>query len=293
MKQLTVFTPSYNRAHLLPDLYKSPLRQSYKDFIWLIVDDGSNDGTAGLVKSWIEKNEIEIKYEYQNNQGMHGAHNTAYRVIETELNVCIDSDDFMPDDAVDKALKLWKDKGNKALAGIVALDATKDGEIIGTKLPENETITLCQYYAKGGTGDKKLVYRTEVIKQYPEYGIYEGERLVPLSSKYVLIDQDFQLLVLNEVLCVVEYQEDGSSGTIFKQYKQSPKGFAEARRITMQYGLRFKDRFMAAIHYVSSAVFSNDISFINKSPKPMLTFLAIPMGVALNIYIRYRIRSKS
>ena len=78
------------------------IRQTSKDFIWLIIDDGSTDNTKELVDGWIKENKIEIRYYWQENQGMHGAHNTAYELIDTELNVCIDSDDYMPDDAVEK-----------------------------------------------------------------------------------------------------------------------------------------------------------------------------------------------
>ena len=109
---LTVFTPTFNRRHTLPRTYESLLRQSCKDFIWLIVDDGSSDGTGGMVAEWINDGKMDIKYIYQDNQGMHGAHNTAYRNIETELNVCIDSDDYMPEDAVEKIINCWKERGS-------------------------------------------------------------------------------------------------------------------------------------------------------------------------------------
>ena len=82
------------------------IRQTCKDFIWLIIDDGSTDNTKELVDSWIKENKIEIRYHWQENQGMHGAHNTAYELIDTELNVCIDSDDYMPDDAVEKIISI-------------------------------------------------------------------------------------------------------------------------------------------------------------------------------------------
>lgn len=290
MKQLTVFTPTFNRSHLLNQLYNSLIRQSNQNFKWLIVDDGSTDHTKEQVEGWLSDNRVEIVYSFQENQGMHGAHNTAYSLIDTELNVCVDSDDYMPENAVDQILEFWNANSKENLAGIIALDATQDCKVIGSKLPNDRTTTLSRFYAKGGLGDKKLVYRTEVVKRYPEYGIYEGERLVPLGSKYLLIDQDYELLIMNKVICIVEYQEDGSSGTIFRQYKQSPRGFAEARRITMQYGLRFRDRFRAAIHYVSSVIFINEYNLLRNSPNLLLTLSAIPLGIILNIYIRLRIR---
>ena len=90
MITLTVFTPAYNRAYTLHKCYESLLKQTCKDFMWLIIDDGSTDNTKELVEGWIKENKINIKYIYQENQGMHGAHNTAYENIDTELNMCID-----------------------------------------------------------------------------------------------------------------------------------------------------------------------------------------------------------
>ena len=109
MATLTIFTPAYNRAHTIGRTYASLCRQTCKDFCWLIVDDGSTDNTKELIDQWIKEGKINIRYIYQQNQGMHGAHNTAYRNIDTTLNTCIDSDDYMPDDAVEKMLRRSKD----------------------------------------------------------------------------------------------------------------------------------------------------------------------------------------
>ena len=91
MHTITVFTPAYNRAYCLDRCYKSLVNQKNKDFIWLIIDDGSSDDTKEVVEKWISEKKINIEYHYQENQGMHGAHNTAYSLIKTPLNVCIDS----------------------------------------------------------------------------------------------------------------------------------------------------------------------------------------------------------
>ena len=232
MRTLTVFTPAYNRAHTIARTYNSLVQQTSHDFEWLIVDDGSIDNTKELIKSFLlnieEVNDIEfcgfsadspwlkVRYIYQENQGMHGAHNTAYDAIQTELNTCIDSDDYMPPDAVEKILGLWNSlsvEEKSQYAGILALDVDdKDLTVIGDKLPtDRRSTTLSGYYERGGKGDKKLIYRTEVIKSVPKYPLFEGERYVGLAYKYTLIDQQYELLILNEPVCIVEYQLDGSS----------------------------------------------------------------------------------
>lgn len=292
MKKLTIFTPAYNRAKTLPRTYKSLQKQQCKDFIWLIVDDGSTDNTADLVRKWQkENNGFEIQYIYKSNGGMHTAHNTAYANITTELNVCIDSDDMLAEDAVRKILEKWEQVKGKGYAGIIGQDADFDGKIIGQGFPHgmNET-TLMGYYAGGGSGDKKLVYRTDVIKKYPEYPVFEGEKYVALAYKYRLIDQDYKLAVLDEVLCNVEYQADGSSGTMYKQYMRNPRGFAFWRKVCMEYPESNRRIFIDCVHYVSSSLIGRNRNFVKESPKKIQTILAIPFGILLTIYIRIRTR---
>lgn len=256
MPLLTVFTPAYNRAHTLPRTYESLCRQNCKEFIWLVIDDGSTDATAELIREWQSRdNGFEIRYEYKTNGGMHTAHNKAYELIDTELNVCIDSDDCLADGAVEKILRKWSEIRDYDYAGIVGLDADFHGNLIGKDFPADvRETTLTDYYAAGGAGDKKLVYRTNVIKQYPPYPVFEGEKYVALAYKYRLIDQDYRLAVLNEVLCNVEYQSDGSSNNMWRQYLNNPQGFAfwrtiQAKTATSKFELRKN-----CIHYCASKI---------------------------------------
>lgn len=294
MKTLTIFTPAYNRAHTLGRTYKSLLRQTCDDFEWLIVDDGSKDSTKELVEGWMQEGKINIRYIYQQNQGMHGAHNTAYRNIDTELNTCIDSDDYMPDDAVETIVNFWKTHGSNKYAGLIGLDCTENRNIIGTSFPkEMKETTLSGFYAKGGKGDKKLVYRTEIIKQYPEYPIFEGEKYVGLAYKYMLIDQDYSLLTLNKPLVVVEYQQDGSSMNMYRQYWNNPKGFAFYRKTEMSTTQSIIRKFKVCIHYVSSSFIMKNKTFIQESPQKFFTILAILPGYVLYKYIKNKVKTNT
>lgn len=287
MAALTVFTPTYNRAHTLSRTYASLLAQTCKDFVWLIVDDGSADDTAELVREWqAHDNGFEIRYIYKENGGMHTAHNTAYENIDTELNVCIDSDDCMADGAVEAILSKWDQVKDRGYAGLIGLDADFDGNLIGKGFPEGMTeTTLMGYYAAGGKGDKKLVYRTDVINQYPPYPVFEGERYVALAYKYRLIDQDYQLAVLDKVLCNVEYQADGHSTGMWKEYVRSPKGFAFWRKVCMQYPESKKRLIVDCIHYVAESLIAGNPYFLAESPKKLLTAMVVPFGLMLKLYI--------
>jgi len=289
MKTLTVFTPAFNRAHLLTRLYESLCNQTCQDFNWLIVDDGSTDETKALVSKWIAENKIPIAYIYQENQGMHGAHNTAYKNIAAPLNTCIDSDDYMPLNGVELILSKWNAIDQKKYAGIIGLDALESGAILGSKFTSDYT-TLEDFYLNGGSGDKKLVYRTDIITSYPEYPIFEGERYVGLGTKYLFVDKDYEMATLNEVLVIVDYQPTGSSNTMFYQYMKYPKGFIYNRITTMKYSKSTKRKFIECIHYISSCIIVKRLNFLKDSPEKILTILAIPFGIALYLLIRFKTR---
>lgn len=294
MPALTVFTPTYNRAYCLHRCYESLKRQTSSDFIWLIIDDGSTDNTRELVEGWIDEGKVNIKYHYQLNQGMHGAHNTAYELIDTELNVCIDSDDYMPEDAVKKITEFWSKNGNSKVSGIIALDSYTDGKVIGTRLPKGikKSRTYDLYYKYGAKGDKKFIYRTELTKQFP-YPIFEGEKYVNLAYKYCKIDLSYEMLLMDEIVCFVEYMEDGSSRNMFSQYIKNPKGFAFWRKEAMSMplgGLGYK--FRQAVHYVSSSLILKNKNFIKESPRKFMTLLAVLPGALLYIYIMINIEKQ-
>ena len=293
MKTLTVFTPTFNRAYCIHHCYESLCKQTSKDFEWLVIDDGSTDNIKELIDKYITENLILIRYIFQENQGMHGAHNAAYRNILTELNVCVDSDDFMPDDAVERIVTFWKANGSEKYAGMIALDQAVNGNIIGTVFPENmKETTLGGFYKSGGKGDKKLVYRTEIINQYPEYPLFEGEKYVNLAYKYSLVDQDYSLLILNEVICFVDYKVDGSSMNMYRQYWTNPKGFAFTRINDMKVVSKaFFAKFKTCTHYVSSCIIAKNKYFLNESPLKFLTILAIPCGVLLFLWIWYKVKN--
>lgn len=292
MVKLTIFTPAYNRAHTLERTYESLCSQGCKDFLWLIIDDGSTDETSKLIDEWKKRdNGFEIQYVYKENGGMHTAHNIAYEKIETELNICIDSDDKLAKDAVSLILKKWEEIKDQGYAGIIGLDADFSGKIIGDAFSTDlKETTLKDYYAKGGKGDKKLIYRTDIIKKYPQYPIFEGEKYVALGYKYRLIDQQYKLSVLNKILCNVEYQESGSSNNMYKQYVKNPKGFAFWRKVCMQYPESKKRVFLDCVHYVSSSILGRNKAFLLESPKKILTFFAIPFGLILALYIKIKAR---
>ena len=293
MVSLTVFTPAYNRADLLPRCFESMKRQTNHDFIWMIIDDGSTDNTPSLVKGWMEEPlDFQLVYYRKENGGLHTAYNEAIAHIETELCVCIDSDDFMPDDAVERILDFWKTHGSDRVAGIVGLDYDLEGKIIGDPLPEQKTVNLIDllvgWYAIDN-GDRTNVVRTELYKKYAPMKVFAGEKNFNPHYMHLQISREFDFLVLNENLRFVDYQPGGMSDSMWKQYRNSPRSFAETRKLYLSFpGTDIKFRFRHCIHYVSSSILGRNGRFLKDSPAKVLTLLAIPFGIVLAAVTLYK-----
>lgn len=255
MKTLTVFTPTYNRAHTLPRLYDSLCRQTCNDFEWLVIDDGSTDGTEDLVRKWIEESVIPIKYIYKENGGLYTGYNTAYANIETELNVCVDSDDAMPDSAIEKILSFWNTKGSDRYCGLLGLDVDmENGQPIGGSFPDGMTECFFpELYARGiHRGDTKQVMRTDLMKKVaPQVG-FPGEKNFNPVYMLLQVTDRYPILVANECFCLVQYQHDNSmSRNIWRQYLDSPRSFVKMRRLemTLKHTTRL-NRIRSAHHFV-------------------------------------------
>lgn len=335
MKTLTIFTPAYNRVHTLIRTYESLCCQTCKDFDWIIIDDGSMDNTQEWVRGlggcekidcksfdWmgraIDHSEgnnfvinlpagFKLTYIQKPNGGLYTAYNVAYELIQTELCVCVDSDDFMPDNAVEKIINLWhahypvgslaskfSTLTGKEYCGILGLDFYFGKDIpIGGFLPENMTETYrSDLFVKNiHYGDCKEVMRTELMKRVaPQIG-FKGEKDFNPSYMLAQVWDRLPLLVINENLCTVEYQigADSMSQGIYKQYVNSARSFAKHRVLHMKlnrypYRLKFK----AAAHYISSCLISHDRHWLKNSPMKLTTLLAIPAGVGIYLFIKIK-----
>ena len=322
MKTLTVFTPAYNRRHTIGRTYDSLCRQTCKDFEWLIIDDGSSDGTRQWVESlgdkvettgqrfdWmgraidgedhnhftIQLPEFKLTYIYKPNGGLYTGYNVAYATIRTELCVCIDSDDFMPDDAVGKIVTLWKEKGCDKYCGILGLDYDiHTMHPIGGFFPEglSEVYLHELYLKKLHFGDTKQVMRTELMRKVaPQIGFKGEKNFNPIYLLLQICDK-FPLVVINENLCIVEYQigADSMSQGIYKQYVNSPRSFAKMRlqEMTLKHNTLY-DRFRSAIHYVSSCIIANERNWLRNATRKDLVVIAAPLGWILSIYVKRKV----
>lgn len=325
MEILTIFTPTYNRKHTIGRTYESLLRQTCHDLQWLIIDDGSTDGTQEWVQTlgsgrWVQGHAydwmgrrtdnngeyyvvdvpfsdgdgvLHVTYIPKPNGGLYTGYNVAYDFIQTELCVCIDSDDFAPDDMVEKVVRLWKVKRSEKFCGIMGLDFDLNTmQPIGGYFTED--FTEASYFDIHHRGDTKQVMRTDLMKQVaPQIG-YEGEK--NFNPIYMLINvmDRYPLLIINENLCIVEYQigADSMSQGIFKQYINSPRSFAKMRLQEMNFAHNtFRGRFRSAIHYISSCIIARDKNWFVNSNRKILTISAVPFGIMLYLLIKWKTRN--
>ncbi len=294
MARLTVFTPTYNRRELLYRCFESLQRQSSTDFLWLIIDDGSTDDTDKAVIQWqAQGNPFEIRYKYKDNGGLHTAYNTAIELLDTELAMCLDSDDFLPDNAVNRIINFWQENGAEYYAGIAGLDYSINGKLISDPILAVKSINLIDIAIgknKNSGGDRKYIVRSELYKQVAPMPVYMGEKNFNPHYMHLQISKHYDFLVLNENLCFVQYQPAGMSNSIFWQYYNSPQSFAEIRKLLIS--LPFTSwpyRFRQYIHYTSSCMLAGrDLGIQN--PNKLMMLLARLPGYLLYHLILYKNR---
>ena len=265
--RLTIFTPVYNRAGHIGKCYESMLRQNNQNFVWIIVDDGSTDHPEDVVRPWLEeanapgsRGRFRIEFYRKPNGGMYTAYNLALQHVKTDYWVCIDSDDWLADDAVDiiyRAIDFSESRQMK-ISGFVGLDADPDGKICGGPFPRVRQASLMDLkFRYKHKGDIKVVYRTAASAPFLPMPEIPDEK--DFNPYYIMLQMDRKapLLVINRVLCIVDYQPEGMSARLFHQYEESPVSFGMLRLQYLQMpGLPWWFRYRQRIHYVSSWLFS-------------------------------------
>ena len=280
--KFTVFTPTFNRKELLEKLYKSLQKQTYKDFEWLIVDDGSTDGTKEKVEQFLSEKKLDIKYYFKENGGKQRAYNFATEKANGELFICLDSDDEYVENGLETILKYWKKyEKNVDIAGMGYLSTYPNGEIIGSNFPEKEMIsTQFEIYNKYGVkGDKGLMFRTEIIKKY-KFPVFEDEKFITEAVVYNRICEKYKMVYVNEKIEIKEYQEDGLTAKYNNLLLRNPKGQALYHNEINSQKLTFKQKVLNnAVYYKFCKVAGYKFGKIFKESKNKLFLIfAIPVG---------------
>lgn len=227
---ITVFTPVYNRAYIIENLYQSLLKQTSNDFEWIIIDDGSTDFVEELIDSWIQAKTAPFKIRFfrQENGGKHRAINKGVQLAEGEAFFIVDSDDYLVEEAIEAIHKWWKDiEEDDSYAGVAGLRGNRECEIIGD-IPLFESYidaTNIERAKYGLLGDKAEVYKTSILKKYP-FPEFEGENFLTEAIVWDRIGDDgLKIRWFYRVIYICEYREDGLTSKGKQCFVKNPAGW--------------------------------------------------------------------
>lgn len=239
--KITVFTPTYNRGYIIENLYRSLQRQSFKDFEWVVIDDGSTDDTEEKFKEFLkDDNFFSIVYRKTENGGKHRAINKGVALAKGQLFFIVDSDDYLTDDSLEKIVNteesIPKEK-KQEFAGVCGLRGFSKEKIIG-KTFEGEIldITTLERPQYGIIGDKSEVFYTEILRKYP-FPEFEKENFITECVVWDKIANDgYKLRFFNEIVYLGNYLSDGLTSKGYTIFDANPKGYGLYLMQSAQYG---------------------------------------------------------
>lgn len=229
--KITVFTPTYNRAYILEKLYRSLQRQTFRDFEWLIVDDGSTDDTERIIRKWQEDgNDFPIHYYKKENGGKCRAINYGVDFAQGLLFFNVDSDDYLTDDALEKVAK-WETElpHDGKYCGVVGNLGTSETETPNAPWPEpyrdaNLLERYPQYSNHPIDGERAWVFYTEIQRKY-KYPEFDGERFITPAVTWNRMAHDgYRVRIYDDIIWVYEYQPDGITSAGNKNFINNPQG---------------------------------------------------------------------
>lgn len=283
MIRITIFTPTYNRGYILSRCYDSLCNQTNKEFQWLIVDDGSTDNTEVIVNSWIKESKISIKYIKQSNGGKHVAHNTAVNACGTEIFVCVDSDDFLVEDAIDVIYGNWEQVENDDdLAGIIALKGFSKTKVVGKRMPNGIIKTsIFELYDKYKfKGDTILIFKTNILKHYL-FPVFENEKFVTEAAIYDIISQNYKMILVDKILYLCEYLNDGYSKNLLSVHRKNTKGYMFYLSQRVEFANNLYSKYRACAYYVSGCIRVRRLNYLRSCKYRFLCIIALPKAVMI------------
>ena len=288
---LTIFTPTYNRANLLERLYYSLLVQTNNNFEWVIIDDGSKDNTGEKVNGWINEGSIKIKYLYKSNGGKHTAHNIGVENSSGDLCVCVDSDDYLTNTAVENILLCWEKQSHSSnCAGIIGQKKDINNTRFISKLPKYVELTLYELdYKYKCIGDKCFILKTDIAQKY-YFPIIENEKFFPESYVFDKIGASYTFVTLNEDITMCEYQEEGYSNNFINLMLNNPTGFKAYYFQRIDIAHTTKERLGYIIRYNAFDILSNDTKYNYQGKYSFLVCMLKPLGWILTKYYNFKRR---
>lgn len=283
---LTIITPVYNRADLMPRLYRSLKGQENKNFLWLIVDDGSSDEIEEVVQKFTETTDFSIEFYRKENGGKHTALNLAFDNLDTQLAIVVDSDDMLTPKATDIIEYTWLNRTVSDVAGCVFLRGYDENNCIGhSELEDGVYHMVDVMFSHRIDGDKAEMFRCDILKKY-RFPEFENERFMGESYIWSQIYLNYQMVYCNKIIYLCEYLEGGLTKQGRKLRLESPLGGMEYAKISFNSQFPLKERIKKAWLYICYGRFAK-LKFpeiIRRSGHGMLILLNYIPGVILYLY---------
>lgn len=277
---ITIFTPTYNRAHLLHQAYKSLSAQTCKNFEWVIVDDGSSDNTEDIVNSFIRENKISIQFHKKVNGGKHTAINLGVKKARGDLFWILDSDDSLPINAIENVLSYTKVMEQMKAGGICGYMAHHDGKIIGKPVVKSPCLvsSLQMRYEMKITGDMMEIFKTSILKEFP-FPEIKGERFCPEILVWYRIALKYKLLLIPNIIYYRDYLDGGLTDNIIKIRMKSPIGAMMTYSEIFKLNIPLQQRLKNAINYWRFSFCTSDRSIKIASWGKLIA----PLGLLMHI----------
>lgn len=220
--QITILTPSYNRAELLPRLYESLCNQTYQNFLWLIMDDGSTDHTKELVQKWKVENKLQIEYHWHENVKKLITTVRGFHRIKTPYLYSVDSDDTLPHDALQILFdEMEKVKDDDRYSAVIGRIEDQFGELKGDPFPyepfDADWFLLVNHYKIKGPHEG--IQKTKCIKKtLPDVEKYAGKGYVYDVWNFYL-DANHTTRFINQLVYTYHFDENDAQSLTNTKYR--------------------------------------------------------------------------
>lgn len=272
----TVFTPTFNRAHLLPRLFQSLTQQTVRNFEWLIIDDGSTDDTNELVSQFIDAADFPVRYIRQENQGKHIAINTAAENALGKWYLPVDSDDFVAPTCLKICQTLAEETAGSESAGFTFIHAP---ESFQGNQPEYGKKRWFEYnsYEWNFAGEMIYVFKVDVLRKYP-FPVFKEEKFCQESVQLIPIIRNYQVLYTDHILAFGEYLEDGLSQNLYQRLLNNPQYSMLAVRTKLRIAKSRTEIDALALTYWDLAL---------KTGQPLMkTFFGFPIDLSISYFAK-------
>lgn len=286
---LTIHTATYNRAHTLPDAYKSLQEQTCYEFEWFVTDNGSTDGTEKLFEQWVnEEKRFPIHYHKIKERGIPRALNYGVNHINGKYFFMLDSDDKLLPKAVELILKAIKDIDNQDdICGVGFVRVTEKGLPIKGVWPKvnNYGYVDCpnlDRYKHDLDADMCEAYKVNIIKKYP-FQVWPNEIYAPEQLCFDSMSlAGYKLRWYKDPIYVCEYLEGGQTQGNWNLLRNNKMGYAMLSNLKLLTEKKFKEKFKYAGQHIALSIVAGYPSYILKSNKKWITALALPYGILLS-----------